>query len=118
MMWVTMRVPAREIAAGDRINGFIADTVEHHADYATVDWGVWGKANGYYAYGGFVTLDRPCGAMVPCPDCGDPMSVRRLNERALDITKGKCSECVAYPRRHAIEVERERRVAAFGEGRC
>lgn len=66
----------------------------------------------------YVDIKRPTEGKVPCPDCGDPMDEKRLDERALAITQGKCSECIAYPRRHAIEVERERRVAAFGEGRC
>lgn len=118
VMYVTKRVPARELAAGDRINGFIADSVEHHADYAMVRWNVAGKADGYYSYGGFVTLDRPTPDTMPCPECGDPMSTKRLEERALAITQGRCSECVAYPRRHTEQVERDRRVAAFGEGRC
>jgi len=55
---------------------------------------------------------------MECPECRDRMSVKRVDPRALAITQGKCSECVAYPRRHAMAVERERRVAAFGEGRC
>jgi hypothetical protein len=118
VMYVTKRVPARDLAGGDRINGFIADSVEHHADYAMVRWNVEGKTDGYYSYGMFVTLDRPTADTMPCPACGDPMSTKRLAEEVLAITKGMCSECVAYPRRHTIEVERERRVAAFGEGRC
>jgi hypothetical protein len=84
----------------------------------SVGYDVPGKPNGYYQHTGFVTLERPCEDMVPCPECGDPMNEKRLDERALTITQGKCSECVAYPRRHTEQVERERRVAAFGEGRC
>lgn len=60
----------------------------------------------------------PAPELVCCPGCFDDMPVARLDERVLNITQGKCSECVSYPRRHAMQVERERRVAAFGEGRC
>lgn len=50
--------------------------------------------------------------------CGDMMDARRLEERNLPLTQGVCSECVLTPVRRAKKVERERRVAAFGEGRC
>lgn len=122
VMHIPMRVPAHELTNGDRVGGFIATSVEHHGvaptGYATVRWGVLGKPDGYYAYTGYVTLERPTAGMVPCPECGDAMSVKRLSERALQVTQGLCSECVAYPRRHAAAVERERRVAAFGANRC
>lgn len=122
VMYVTMRVPASAIAVGDRIHGFIAQDVQHHGDtptgHAYVGWGVPGKPDAYFSYVGYVTLDRPTPGLVPCPDCGDPMPDARLAERALPITKGICSECVSYPRRLAAQVERERAVAAFGEGRC
>jgi hypothetical protein len=118
VMYVTERVPARDIRPGDRINGFIAAEVTVGDGQTWVEWGVRGKADGYYQHTGYVTLDRPTAGMVPCPECGDPMNSKRLDERALEITNGRCSECVAYPRRHAEQVERERRVAAFGEGRC
>ena len=58
------------------------------------------------------------GETMECPECRDRMPVARMDPRVLGITQGRCSECVAYPRRHAMQVERERRVAAFGEGRC
>jgi hypothetical protein len=47
--------------------------------------------------------------------CGSLMPAGRLEIPRLE---GKCSECVVYPRREALRIERERRVAAFGEGRC
>lgn len=61
------------------------------------------------------TDERP---LTECPGCGDAMDVRRLEARALPTTKGLCSECVMHPVREARRVEREMRVAAFGEGRC
>lgn len=123
MMVVTIRVPARELAADDHIGGFIAHAVDHvdagaGVGYAMVRWGITGKPDSYYSYGGFVTIGRPMADKVECPECGDPMSERRLDERALAVTQGICSECVAYPRRHAEQVARERAIAAFGEGRC
>jgi hypothetical protein len=118
MMYVTKRVPAADIRVFDRINGFIVVDADHRDDHVFARWGVEGKPDGYYSYVGYVTLDRPEPDMVPCPECGDPMGVKRLDERVLEITNGRCSECVAYPRRHAEQVERDRRVAAFGEGRC
>ena len=113
-----MRVHASEIRAFDRIGGFIAVEVEVESGHTWARWGVEGKPDGYYQHTGYVTLDRMFLDMVECPACGDPMSEKRLDERALEITQGICSECVAYPRRHTEQVERERRVAAFGEGRC
>jgi hypothetical protein len=121
-MYITMRVPASRLAAGDRINGFIAHDVQHHGvtptGHAYVKYGVPGKPDDFYSYVGYVTLERPTPGMVRCPDCGDPMDEKRTAERALPITHGICSECVAYPRRHAEQVARERAVAAFGQGRC
>lgn len=55
---------------------------------------------------------------IQCPECGDNMDPRRALPRAVSITRACCSECVAFPRREALRIERERRVAAFGEGRC
>jgi hypothetical protein len=119
MMYVTVRVPARDIRPHDRINGFIAADV-------TVAHGHRRGSVGACAASRTATTSTPATSrssargedMVPCPECGDPMNEKRLDERALTITQGKCSECVAYPRRHTEQVERERRVAAFGEGRC
>lgn len=56
--------------------------------------------------------------LVACTGCGDLMNARRLDPDLVPITKGVCSECVCAPIREAKRVEREMRVAAFGEGRC
>lgn len=55
---------------------------------------------------------------VSCPECSDPMDVRRTLPQALAITNGRCEDCNLYAARRAAKIDRERRHAAFGEGRC
>lgn len=55
---------------------------------------------------------------VQCPECGDDMLAARAQPGVLSITRAVCSECNVFPARERERIERERRVAAFGEGRC
>lgn len=55
---------------------------------------------------------------VHCPGCGAQMDERRAQPDLAWLTQGVCSTCVTEPVATAKKIERERRVAAFGEGRC
>lgn len=118
VMLIPMRVQARSLQLGDVIEGLpVIDLAD-----GGVNWLVTREpahlTPKLYRADQWIDVKRPTEGRVPCPECGDPMSDRRLEERALEITKGVCSECVSYPRRHALQVARERAIAAFGEGRC
>lgn len=58
------------------------------------------------------------GTMCRCPGCGDMMDARRADPDVHWSTHGVCSLCVTEPINRTVRIERERRVAAFGEGRC
>lgn len=64
-----------------------------------------------------IVVENVPGSMARC-ECGNMMDARRCLPRLLPTTHGRCSDCNVLPRKEALAIERARRVAAFGEGRC